>query len=555
MQAKVVVALLGCALCVAFARPTPVGYAPNVAFRQALKDYSPLFALQAPAGDYKGSKSVLGDTITIEVDILSSSALNLQFSGPLTLNCANEPYSISGSTITLTNINTQGDCVHDALQQNSVSIESISYDATGDDINVKAKYSFLSLSFELDHESRTCRNNRPASLRSLPEAFDKYFNTYSLRDPVGNYAADKVIFGTEIKSELKFNGADFDFSIDSPVTLSCNDEAFTESGSTLIISNLNSSTDCMNQLSQSWSVTVESLAFDATTNEINANVKFAGLPITLTYSHESNRAPIVIAQPSHFDTPKEFVDAMHARSRIPLLRDPAGTYEGSKTVLGQHVDTTMVILSSSQLSFVVSGVVTINCPSEPFTVSGNNIVLTNMGVAGDCVHDALAKNSVSLQSITYDSTANDVTVKLLYSIVTISLQLNHESSVIVRPTLADLVKYRLPIYNLRDPAGKYYGTKTVLGQTIACTTVILSSSQFSFVITGGVSVNCPTENYTYSNGAISIPGINTSGDCLHDALQANNAKFKSISYNSATDQVTFVVNMIIDITIVLSHQA
>lgn len=51
------------------------------------------------------------------------------------------------------------------------------------------------------------------------------------------------------------------------------------------------------------------------------------------------------------------------------------------------------------------------------------MVLRDIGVAGDCTHDALAENKITLDAIAYDSTANSLDVAVKYSVAKIDIKL------------------------------------------------------------------------------------------------------------------------------------
>ena len=53
----------------------------------------------------------------------------------------------------------------------------------------------------------------------------------------------------------------------------------------------------------------------------------------------------------------------------------------------------------------------IKCPGERYTLSSTGAVtLPTAGTAGDCVHDALAAHGGSIESITYDASADAICV-------------------------------------------------------------------------------------------------------------------------------------------------
>ena len=103
---------------------------------------------------------------------------------------------------------------------------------------------------------------------------------------------------------------------------------------------------------------------------------------------------------------------------------PSGRYSGSKTVFGETIGAVVTFQDSQKLNFGVSGAFTLDCVAEPYSLNGNTIVLTNIGVAGDCAHDALVDNGVDLTGIVYNPTTDQITVSVKYSIAKIDIVLN-----------------------------------------------------------------------------------------------------------------------------------
>ena len=99
------------------------------------------FTATQPSGKYVGTKTVFGETIGASVDFQDNQALDFAITGAFALNCAGESYSMNGNEILLTNIGESGDCAHDALSDNGVSLTGIVYDGTNDQITVSVKYS------------------------------------------------------------------------------------------------------------------------------------------------------------------------------------------------------------------------------------------------------------------------------------------------------------------------------------------------------------------------------------------------------------------------------
>jgi hypothetical protein len=108
-----------------------------------------LFGATQPSGSYCGSKSVLGETVSAVVSFQDTQSLDLAISGDFVLDCRDEIYSISGSEIILRDIGLDGDCVHDALSDNQITLQHITYDGAANTIGVSVSYSRLQLNIPL----------------------------------------------------------------------------------------------------------------------------------------------------------------------------------------------------------------------------------------------------------------------------------------------------------------------------------------------------------------------------------------------------------------------
>ncbi len=102
---------------------------------------------------------------------------------------------------------------------------------------------------------------------------------------------------------------------------------------------------------------------------------------------------------------------------------PSGSYCGSKTILGETISAVVDFHDTQFLDFTISGDIALDCPNEAYFLSGSDIVLRDIGVAGDCAHDALADNKIILQHITYDSASNTIDVAVKYSVMQLSIPL------------------------------------------------------------------------------------------------------------------------------------
>lgn len=91
----------------------------------------------APSGTYTGTAQVLGHSATESLTANDDSTFDLSVSGAFTFVCTGEKYTIGDSgVITPTDIDTHGDCLHDALAANSLSFGAASYDESADTISL-----------------------------------------------------------------------------------------------------------------------------------------------------------------------------------------------------------------------------------------------------------------------------------------------------------------------------------------------------------------------------------------------------------------------------------
>merc|ERR1712070_1350327 len=154
----------------------------------------------------------------------------------------------------------------------------------------------------------------------------------------------------------------------------------------------------------------------------------------------------------------------------------------------------------------------------------------------------LASAKIKFESVTYDSSADSITVNVKKAFLKIAIKLTKNAEMEVT-------------YNYRydAPRGTYKGSKKVLGLSIDTSLTFDDSSHFDLLISGAASVDCKQESYTYDgSSSISLPVEGNSGDCLHDAMASAGIKLESISYDSAADTVTVKVEKIIGISITLS---
>ena len=109
-----------------------------------------------------------------------------------------------------------------------------------------------------------------------------------------------------------------------------------------------------------------------------------------------------------------------------LLTNPNGLYTGSKTLFGETINALVNLKTADTMDFAISGDFTLDCKDEHYTVSGNEIVLSDIGMVGDCAHDALTDNGITLKSILYDTANDKITVAVKYSIANVDVVLSKQ---------------------------------------------------------------------------------------------------------------------------------
>ena len=110
------------------------------------------------------------------------------------------------------------------------------------------------------------------------------------------------------------------------------------------------------------------------------------------------------------------------------IKTPSGSYVGSKTLFGETIGAIVNINDATSLDFTVSGDFTLDCKDESYSVVGDAIVLDDIELVGDCAHDALMDNQITLKGIVYDNTQNQITVSVKYSIANVDIVLKPESN-------------------------------------------------------------------------------------------------------------------------------
>lgn len=75
------------------------------------------------------------------INILDSSHMNLNFIGSgvetVTINCPNEEFTISGSTVTLPGATDVNDCLYKSMKEYNIKLKSVKYKDTKDEFIIK----------------------------------------------------------------------------------------------------------------------------------------------------------------------------------------------------------------------------------------------------------------------------------------------------------------------------------------------------------------------------------------------------------------------------------
>jgi len=116
---------------------------PNTRFAKAL------------SGEYSGTNTIFGDDIMVSITFSDDMKAKFTLSGPLTIECTEESYRIAfDGTISMTNIEVKGDCLHDTMSSSDVTLKGIKYSPDPDAITVTVKYKLLTKSLSLSKVSK-----------------------------------------------------------------------------------------------------------------------------------------------------------------------------------------------------------------------------------------------------------------------------------------------------------------------------------------------------------------------------------------------------------------
>ena len=232
-----------------------------------------------PSGAYSGSKSVLGETINALVSVNSDTSMDLTISGVIELSCADEAYHLDGSDVVVDNIDQDGDCAHDALAENGVTLKSVSYDDANDEITVSVKYSVLSIDLVLS------KNGEYRTVITLADA------------PHGSYTGSKTVLGQKIETHIKVNSeTSMDLAISGVISLSCTDESYHLDGSEVVVDNLNVDGDCAHDALDENGVTFKSATYDESKDEVTVTVKYSVMTIDMVLTQDGQAEIVKVSK-------------------------------------------------------------------------------------------------------------------------------------------------------------------------------------------------------------------------------------------------------------------
>lgn len=116
------------------------------------------------------------------------------------------------------------------------------------------------------------------------------------------------------------------------------------------------------------------------------------------------------------------------------VTDMTGEYSGTKTIIGVEITATITFEDGMKAEFAISGPLTIDCPDEPYTIASDGTMsMTNINNDGDCLHDNMASNDVTLKGMKYSSDSDTITVSVKWKFLSESLTLSKVSNALIAP--------------------------------------------------------------------------------------------------------------------------
>jgi len=242
--------------------------------------------------------------------------------------------------------------------------------------------------------------------------------------PSGVYAGSTSVLGQTLAMTITVVDASTgSIVVSGAVSVSCPNESYNYANGVITLPNSGNNGDCVHDSLAKTGATISSITFSPDSNIIISQIKYSFLTISIRLKHQ-DVAPLVPRQQAN----QMMIGELFAKYFVAFsLNDPSGAYKGTKTILGEQVTAVITVHDNNgTFDFALSGPVSINCLVEPYTYANGVISVTDINQPGDCVHQALSDNNATLKSITYDTSANTITVSIKYSFLDISLVCDHQ---------------------------------------------------------------------------------------------------------------------------------
>eukprot|EP00298_Acanthocystis_sp_HF-20_P028528 c7288_g1_i1.p1 GENE.c7288_g1_i1~~c7288_g1_i1.p1 ORF type:complete len:286 (+),score=76.85 c7288_g1_i1:37-894(+) len=260
-------------------------------------------------------------------------------------------------------------------------------------------------------------------IEPLTNLFNKYHNAYKNSEgPVGTYVGKISIFGDVIIASWTTESSNTaNISMSGTLELECDQVEFKYKDGYLFFPRLGSPDDCLTQQLYALSLNLVSAPYDPVSDEIAFYLEYSFIKIEIDLPHESDQKFLEKEKSAcHHVALPELIERYF--TRFSLL-EPSGSYSGTKSLFGKSVTVTTTVNLDSTFNLIVQGSISLSCPNEPYTYANGVISVTHISTAGNCISDVLSRYSVSLKSITYDTTSNSVTVSFRYAFITVDIKL------------------------------------------------------------------------------------------------------------------------------------
>merc|ERR1711879_625850 len=102
--------------------------------------------LKMLTGEYSVTETVSGTGMRISASVRFDDGMKAHgaITGPITFRCQDESYTIaSDGTISITNIDNRGDCIHDNMSKYDLTLKEAKYSSDSDTITVSVYWNFF----------------------------------------------------------------------------------------------------------------------------------------------------------------------------------------------------------------------------------------------------------------------------------------------------------------------------------------------------------------------------------------------------------------------------